>query len=99
MKRAQLITIALGLVLTGGIYFGFRTVPKKKPVEKKDAQSMDDGQNQAATALTIDTFLTIAKRQLTAEQTARIMIEFEKDLIENPVDLVVVVGDARRHPF
>ena len=33
---------------------------------------MDDGQNQAATALTIDTFLTIAKRQLTAEQTARI---------------------------
>ena len=29
-----------------------------------------------------------------AEQTARIMIEFEKDLIANPVDLVVVVGDV-----
>jgi UDP-N-acetylglucosamine 2-epimerase (non-hydrolysing) len=29
-----------------------------------------------------------------AEQTARIMIEFEKDLIANPVDMVVVVGDV-----
>lgn len=29
-----------------------------------------------------------------AEQTARIMIEFEKDLIENPCDLVIVVGDV-----
>lgn len=29
-----------------------------------------------------------------AEQTARIMIEFEKDLIGNPTDLVVVVGDV-----
>ena len=29
-----------------------------------------------------------------AEQTAKIMIEFEKDLISNPTDLVVVVGDV-----
>lgn len=29
-----------------------------------------------------------------AEQTARIMIEFEKDLVANPTDLVVVVGDV-----
>jgi len=29
-----------------------------------------------------------------AEQTARIMIEFEKDLLANPTDLVVVVGDV-----
>jgi UDP-N-acetylglucosamine 2-epimerase (non-hydrolysing) len=29
-----------------------------------------------------------------AEQTARIMIEFERDLLANPVDLVVVVGDV-----
>jgi UDP-N-acetylglucosamine 2-epimerase (non-hydrolysing) len=29
-----------------------------------------------------------------AEQTARIMIEFEKDLIAHPSDLVVVVGDV-----
>ncbi len=29
-----------------------------------------------------------------AEQSARIMIEFEKDLIQNPADLVVVVGDV-----
>jgi UDP-N-acetylglucosamine 2-epimerase (non-hydrolysing) len=29
-----------------------------------------------------------------AEQTARIMIEFEKDLIANPTDLVIVVGDV-----
>ena len=29
-----------------------------------------------------------------AEQTARIMVEFEKDLISNPTDLVVVVGDV-----
>lgn len=29
-----------------------------------------------------------------SEQTARIMIEFEKDLLANPVDLVIVVGDV-----
>ncbi len=29
-----------------------------------------------------------------AEQTARIMIEFEKDLLANPADLVMVVGDV-----
>lgn len=29
-----------------------------------------------------------------AEQTARIMVTFEKDLAENPVDLVIVVGDV-----
>jgi UDP-N-acetylglucosamine 2-epimerase (non-hydrolysing) len=29
-----------------------------------------------------------------AEQTAKIMIEFEKDLLANPVDLVMVVGDV-----
>jgi UDP-N-acetylglucosamine 2-epimerase (non-hydrolysing) len=29
-----------------------------------------------------------------AEQTGRIMIEFEKDLIQNPCDIVVVVGDV-----
>jgi len=29
-----------------------------------------------------------------AEQTAGIMIEFEKDLMQNPTDLVVVVGDV-----
>lgn len=29
-----------------------------------------------------------------AEQTAGIMIEFEKELLENPTDLVVVVGDV-----
>ena len=29
-----------------------------------------------------------------AEQTARIMIEFEKDLLKNPTDLLIVVGDV-----
>jgi UDP-N-acetylglucosamine 2-epimerase (non-hydrolysing) len=29
-----------------------------------------------------------------AEQTGRIMIEFEKDLLANPTDLVIVVGDV-----
>ncbi|MBL7844824.1 MAG: UDP-N-acetylglucosamine 2-epimerase (non-hydrolyzing) [Cyclobacteriaceae bacterium] len=29
-----------------------------------------------------------------AEQTARIMVTFERDLAENPVDLVIVVGDV-----
>jgi UDP-N-acetylglucosamine 2-epimerase (non-hydrolysing) len=30
-----------------------------------------------------------------AEQTGRIMIEFEKDLSANPTDMVVVVGDVK----
>src|SRR6056297_2128242 len=29
-----------------------------------------------------------------AEQTANIMVRFEKDLMENPSDLIIVVGDV-----
>jgi tetratricopeptide (TPR) repeat protein len=72
LKNPQLITIAVGLLLTAGIYFGVRTIPKKKPAAKIEVHGPDDGHDHTATTLTIDTFLTIAKRQLTAEQSARI---------------------------
>ena len=72
MKNPQLITIVVGLMLTAGIYFGVRTVPKKKAVTKNEVHSPDDGHNPATSTLSIDTFLTIAKRQLNAGQSARI---------------------------
>ncbi len=79
MKKPQLITIVLGLILTAGIYFGLRTVPKKKNAEKKEAPGSNDRQIQDATALTIDTLLSMAKKQLTAGQLAAIS-QLEKSL-------------------
>lgn len=72
MKKPQLITVIAGLVLTAGIYFLVRTVPKKNTavVEK---HSPDDGHNHGGTvSLTTDSILNLAKLQLTPEQAVRV---------------------------
>ena len=92
MKNPQLITIVVGLLLIAGIYFGVRTIPKKKVVEKNETHGQDVGNNQTSSAFTIDTFLTIAKRQLTAEQSARI------SQLENSISLGAV-KDQQIHVF
>jgi tetratricopeptide (TPR) repeat protein len=71
VKKPQLITITAAAVLTAGIYFGLRTVPENRAVAKNEIHSPDDGHNHAA-SLTIDTFLAIGKKQLTAGQAAHI---------------------------
>lgn len=72
MKKPQLITLIAGLLLTAGIYFLVRTVPKKNTgvVEK---HSPDDGHDHGGTAsVTTDSILNLAKLQLTPEQAVRV---------------------------
>lgn len=73
MKRPQLITIALALLLTAGLFFFGRTIPKKKAVAAVE-HSPDDGHDhgEAKSTLSIDTLLIMAKKQLSAEQVVRI---------------------------
>ena len=73
MKRPQLITIVISLLVTTGIYFFARTTPKKKVVAATQ-HSADDGHDHGAedAGLSIDTILNLAKKQLTEEQLIRI---------------------------
>jgi tetratricopeptide (TPR) repeat protein len=71
VKKPQLITIAVAAILTAGIYFGVRTIPKKKAVTENEIHNPGDGHNHPS-SLTIDTFLTIGKKQLTTGQAAYI---------------------------
>ncbi len=77
MKKPQWITIAIAVFLTGAIYLFGRTVPKK---EKEIAHSENDGHDHgAATDITIDSILVLAKKQLNTEQLVRI------NMLENSI--------------
>ena len=69
MKKPQLITIAIALLLVGGLYFFGPTKGKKEKSEPAPVTSnMDDGH----TAVNIDTFLILGKKKLNSEQVVRI---------------------------
>lgn len=81
MRKPQLITIAIGLLLTAGIYFLARTTPKKKTITASQEHGPGDGHNhETTTSLTIDTFLTLGKRGLNSAQLARLN-SMEKSLL------------------
>jgi tetratricopeptide (TPR) repeat protein len=73
VKKPQLITIGIALLLTAGIFIFGRTVPKKKAIVTTE-HSPDDGHDHSNVqpAVSIDTILNMAKKQLTAEQVVRI---------------------------
>lgn len=71
MKKPQLITIAIALLLTAAIYFFVRTTPKKKTVAATGQHGPADGHNHDST-VTTDTILAMAKKQLSPEQMVRI---------------------------
>jgi tetratricopeptide (TPR) repeat protein len=73
VKKPQLLTIGIALLLTAGIFIFGRTVPRKKVIavtEHGPNDGHDHGSVQAA--ISIDTILNMAKKQLTAEQVVRI---------------------------
>jgi tetratricopeptide (TPR) repeat protein len=72
LKKPQFITIAVAALLVAGIYLGAKTTPKKKPVAENSNHSPAERQAHNETTFSIDTFLTLAKRQLTADQVLRI---------------------------
>lgn len=73
MKKPQWITLVAGILLTAGLFLFGRTVPKNKVIATEQ-HSADDGHDHgpAPAAISIDTILTLAKKQLTAEQVVRI---------------------------
>jgi tetratricopeptide (TPR) repeat protein len=73
VKKPQWITIGAALLLTVGVFIFGRTVPRKKPVAIAE-HSSNDGHDHGLSqpAVTIDTFLNLAKKQLTAEQIVRL---------------------------
>ncbi|HEV7781620.1 MAG TPA: tetratricopeptide repeat protein [Chitinophagaceae bacterium] len=73
MKKPQWITIGAALLLTAGIFVFGRTVPKKKALAAA-GHSANDGHDHGTpvNAITIDTILQLAKKELTAEQVVRI---------------------------
>jgi tetratricopeptide (TPR) repeat protein len=73
VKKPQLITIGIALLLTAGIFIFGRTVPKKKAIAATE-HGPNDGHDHGAvqTAISIDTILNMAKKQLTNEQVVRI---------------------------
>ena len=73
MKKAQWITLIAGILLTAGLFLFGRTIPKNKTVTAV-VHSEDDGHDHgpAPAAISIDSILTLAKKQLNAEQVVRI---------------------------
>ncbi|MEO7923701.1 MAG: tetratricopeptide repeat protein [Chitinophagaceae bacterium] len=73
MKKSQWIAMGAAVLLTGGIFIFGRTVPRKKPIVVEE-HGPDDGHNHEneAGAVTIDTLLILAKKQLTTDQLVRI---------------------------
>ena len=73
MKKPQWITIGAALVLTAAIFVFGRTVPNKKTIVAEQ-HSADDGHDHGPVeaAISIDTILNLAKKQLTTEQVVRI---------------------------
>jgi tetratricopeptide (TPR) repeat protein len=71
VKKAQWITIGLALLLTAGLYFFGRTTPKKKVIIA-EKHTPGDGHNHAAEAISIDTILVMAKKNLDVGQVVRL---------------------------
>jgi tetratricopeptide (TPR) repeat protein len=68
VKKPQLITIAVALVLVAGIYKFGKTLPAKKKVTASTTTPVKHDHPEVS----IDTFLVIGKKNLTPEQVIRI---------------------------
>jgi tetratricopeptide (TPR) repeat protein len=68
MKRPQLITVLVSVLLIVGIYFFGRIIPKKQKGNTPVAAVNDHTEAE----ITIDTILVLAKKQLTNDQVVRL---------------------------
>ena len=82
LKKPQWITIGAAVLLTAVIFIFGKTVPEKKSIAiaKNIQHSADDGHDHDdLQPITIDTILTLAKKQLSVEQVVRI------NMLENSI--------------
>jgi tetratricopeptide (TPR) repeat protein len=87
VKKPQWITIGLAGLLVAGLFLFGRTIPKKKAVAATE-HGPNDGHDHgpAGAAVTIDTILQLAKKELTTEQVVRI------NTLENSITRGDVMG-------
>ena len=72
MKKPQWITVSIAVIIIISVFLFGRTVPAKKNA-KVDTHDENDGHDHSASSvISIDSILTIAKKQLTAEQVTRL---------------------------
>ena len=73
MKKPQLITIGVALLLTAGLYFFVRTTPGKKAPVAAEKHGPGDGHDHGAEGgVSTDSILAMAKKQLNPDQVVRI---------------------------
>ena len=93
MKKPQLITITAAFVLVAAIYVFGRTVPARKTITASENQqhSADDGHGHGSEqpAISIDSILVIAKKQLSQEQVVRL----------NTLENSITRGDVNNQQF
>ena len=72
LKKPQLITIGIAILLTAAIYLFGRTVPEKR-IAKAEVHGPDDGHNHAVTSsFSIDSVLNMAKKNLDSDVQVRL---------------------------
>ena len=79
MKKPQWITIVVAVFLTGAIFIFGRTVPNKKKTIAETHSENDGHEHGPVNAITIDSILEVAKKQLNNEQVTRI------NMLENSI--------------
>lgn len=72
MKKPQWITIGVAILLIIGIFFFGRTVPPKKIIAVDTHNENDGHDHGAASNISIDSILNVAKKQLSTEQVTRL---------------------------
>lgn len=72
LKRPQLITLAVSVLITAGLYLFGRTVPKRKTVVTEQHGPGDGHDHGVTSAFRIDSTLILAKKTLTPDQQIRI---------------------------
>ena len=72
MKKPQWITVGIAALLIISIFLFGRTVPNKKNITVDTHQENDGHDHSAPAGISIDSILTIAKKQLSTEQVTRL---------------------------
>ena len=72
MKKPQWLTVSIAVLLTISIFLFGRTVPTKKNIAVVTHSENDGHDHSTPAGISIDSILTIAKKQLSTEQVTRL---------------------------
>lgn len=72
MKKPQWITVGIAVIAMISIFLFGRTIPNKKNITVDTHHENDGHEHNTSTGISIDSILTIAKKQLSTEQVTRL---------------------------